>query len=65
MDTICRGKSLQHVKTGENTPLTVKRILTGSPLPNNRKRKFLGSTNKSIKQVLNDGDTIYGDNKFV
>ena len=34
---------------------------------NNRKRQFFGSTNKTMKQLLNDGDTKYGDTlyKFV
>ena len=29
-------------------------------LLNNRKRQFIGSTNKTMKQLLNDGYTTYG-----
>ena len=67
MDTICQGSNPQHVKTGEDTPLTIKRILTERPSLNNIRRQFFGSTNKTMKQLLNDGDTTYGDTlyKFV
>ena len=50
-----------------DTPLTIKRILTGWPSRNNRRRQFFGSTNKTMKQLLNGGDTTYGGTlyKFV
>ena len=56
----------QNVNTREDTPLTIKRILTERSSLNNRRRQFFGS-NKTMKQFLNDGDTIYGDTlyKFV
>ena len=67
MDTICRGNNPQHMKTGEDTPLTKKHILTERPLHKNRKLQLFGSTNKTMKQLLNDGDTAYGGTlyKFV
>ena len=64
MGTICQGNNPQHVKTGENTPLTIKHILTERPLFN-RKRQFFGSTNKTMNQLLNDGDTTYGDTTYI
>ena len=67
MGTICQGNSPQYVKTGDDTPLTIKRILTERPSLNNRRLKFFGFTNKTMKQILNDGDTAYDDTlyKFV
>ena len=52
---------------GEDTPLTIKHILTECPSLNNRRRQFFGTTNKTMKQLLNDGDTTYGGTlyKFV
>ena len=61
MDTICQGHNPQRMKTGEDTPLTIKNILTERPSLNNRRRQFFGTTNKTMKQLLNDGDTAYGD----
>ena len=60
MDTLRQGNHPQHVKTAENTQLTLKRILKERPSHNNRRRQFFDSTNKTMKQ-LNDGDTTYGD----
>ena len=67
MDTICQGNNSQYVKTGEDTPLTIKHILTERPLLNNRKRQFFASTNKTMEPLFNDGDTTHGDTlyKFV
>ena len=52
---------------GENTSLTVKHIPTENPSLNNRRRQFYSSTSKTMEQLLNDGDTSYGDTlyKFV
>ena len=50
---------------GEDTPLTIKHILKKRPLVNNRKRQFSGSTNKTMKQLLNDGDATYGDTLYI
>ena len=52
---------------GEDTPLTIKRILLECPSLNNRRRQFFGIINKTMKQLLNDGDTTYGGTlyKFV
>ena len=61
MDTICQWNNPQHVKTGEGTPLTIKRILREPSSRTNRRLQFYGFTNKTMKQVLNDGDTTYGD----
>ena len=44
----------------ENTPLAIKRILTERPSLSNRRRQLFGSTNKNMKQLLNDRDTTYG-----
>ena len=60
MDTTCQENNPKHVETGEDTPLTVKHIITERPFVNNRKRQIFGSTNKTMKQLLNDGDTTYG-----
>ena len=49
---------------GEDTPLTIKHIITKRPSLNNRKRQFFGSTNKTMKQLLNDGDITYGDTLY-
>ena len=67
MGTVCQGNSPQQMKTGEETLLTTKRILTEHPSLNNRRRQFFGSTTKTVKRALNDGDTTYGDTlyKFV
>ena len=64
MDTIIQGNNPQHVKTGVNTPLTLKHILTERPLLNNRKRHLFGSTNKTMKQILNNGDTTFSDTTY-
>ena len=42
---------------GEDTPLTIKHILTKRPSLNNRRHQFFGPTNKTKKQLFNDGDT--------
>ena len=63
MDTICQGDNPQHLKTGEDTQLT-KRILTERPSLNNRRRQFFGSTNETVKQLLIDGDTAYGETLY-
>ena len=60
MDTISQGNNPQHVKTGKDTPLTIKHILTECPSLNKRRLQIIGSTNKTMKQLLNDGDTSYG-----
>ena len=44
---------------GEDTSLTIKHILTEYPSFNNIKRKLFGSINKTMKQLLTDGDTAY------
>ena len=64
---ICQGNNPQHVKSGEDTSLTIKRIQTERSSVNDRRRQFFGSTNKTMKQLLNDGNTTYGDTqcKFV
>ena len=46
---------------GEDTSLTIKHTLTECPSPNNIKRQFLGSNIKTMKQLLNDGDTTHCD----
>ena len=58
---MCQWNNPQHVKTGEGAPLTIKRILREPPLRTNRRLQFFGFANKTMKQVLNDGDTTYGD----
>ena len=50
----------QHMRTGEDTPLTIKRFVMERPSLNNRRRRFLGFTNKTMKK-LNDGDKTYGN----
>ena len=67
MDIICQGNNPQHDKTGEDTSLTIKHVLSERPLLYNGKRQFFGSTNKMMKQLINDGDIAYGDTlyKFV
>jgi len=57
MDTIYQGNNPQHLKTGEYTLLSTKYILTQCPSLNNRRREFFDSTNKTMKELLNDGDT--------
>ena len=52
------------MKTGEDTPLTIKLILTERPSLNHRRRQFFGSTYKTMKQFLNDGDITYGDTLY-
>ena len=60
MNTISQGDSLKHVKTGEDILLTIKRILTERPSLNKKILQLIGSTNKTVKQILNDEDTRYG-----
>ena len=64
---MCQGINPQHVKTGEDFPLRIKRILTERHSLSNKRRQFFGYTNKTMKQLLEDGDTAYGDTlyKFV
>ena len=52
---------------GENTPLTIKHILTDCPSLNHRRRKLFGTPNITMKQLLNDGETTRGGTlyKFV
>ena len=57
MDTLCHKNKPQHVKSVEDTPLTIERILGKRPSLNNRGRQFFGSTYKTMEQLLNDGDT--------
>ena len=64
METICQENNPQHGKIGKDTPLTMKRILTERPSLNNRRRQLFGSTNKSMKEFLNDGDTTNGDTLY-
>ena len=64
MDTICQMMNPQHGKTGEDTPLTTKHILTERPSLKFRRRQFF-SCNKSMEQLLNDGDKIYGDTLYM
>ena len=64
MDLIRHRSNPQHVKTGEDTPLTVKLILTKPLSLNNRRLQLFGSTNKTMIQLLNDGDTTYGDTLY-
>ena len=45
---------------GEDIPLTIKHILTECPALNHKRRQFFGTANKTMKQLLNDGDTSYG-----
>ena len=67
MDTRCQGNNPQLVKTGQDTPPTLKHIPRKRPSLNNRKRELFDSNNKTIKQLLNDGDTTFGNTlyKFV
>ena len=46
---------------------TIKHILTECASLNNRRRQRFGNTNKTMKKLLNDGDTTYGGtlDKFV
>ena len=68
MDTpyICPGNNPPHVKTGEDTQLTIKLNLTERPSLNARRWLLVGS-NKTINKLLNDGNTKHGDTlyKFV
>ena len=54
-------------ETGEDTPLTMKNILTERPLLNNRRHKFFGYLKKTMKQLFSDGVKTYSDTlyKFV
>ena len=61
MYAVCQGNNPQHVNTGGDTSLTIKRILTEHQSLKNRRRQFFGSTDKTMKQLLRDGDTTYGD----
>ena len=45
---------------GEYTPLTISHVLTECPQLNNRRRRFFGTTNKTMKQFFIDGDTSCG-----
>ena len=67
MDTKCQGKNYQHVKIGEVISIKLQHNITERPLLDNRRRQFFGSTNKTMKNLLNNGDTTYGDtlDKFV
>ena len=57
MNTVCQEDDPQHVKTVEDTILTIKYIVTVCLLLNNRRRQFFGATNKTMDQLLNDVDT--------
>ena len=63
-DTILQGNNPQHVKTGEDTPLSIKLLLKERLSLNNRRLQLFGSTNKTMIQLLNDGDTTYGDTLY-
>ena len=59
MDIICLENNFQHVKTGENTILIIKIILTEfSPLTNIG-HHFFSSAYKIMRQLLSDGHTSY------
>ena len=59
MDTICQENNTQYEKTGKDTPLTITHIPTEYPSLNNRRCQFFGSTNKTMKQLLNHGYLTY------
>ena len=54
----------QYVNTLEDTPITMKRFLTERPSLNYRRRQLSGITNKTMKQLLNNGDRTYGDTLY-
>ena len=60
MDTICQRNHSQHVKTEDDTPLTINCILTKISTLNNRSRQLFGTANKTMRQILNDRGTGYG-----
>ena len=64
MDNICQWNNPQPAMNGGDTALTIKVILTERPLLNIRRRRFCVSTNKTMKQLLNDGDTTPGDTLY-
>ena len=45
---------------GEDTPLTIKHILTERPSINTKRRQLFGTTTKTMKQLLIDGNKSYG-----
>ena len=53
--------SREQPPTCEDTPLTIKRTLTERPSPSSIKRQFFGSNIKTVKHLLNNGDTTYFD----
>ena len=55
---------MKDVKNEEETPLKIKRNLKERPSLNNIRRRFFGSTKKTMTQLLNDGDTTYIDTLF-
>ena len=57
-------KQLPTYEDWEDTPLRVKSILWKPLTHNNRRRQFFGSTNKTMKPLLSDGDTTYGGTLF-
>ena len=59
MDTMDQGNNPQLAKTIEDSLLTIK-IITERPSLNNRKLRVF-SSNKTMKQIFNDGETTYND----
>ena len=49
---------------GEDFRLTIKHILSECPALNNKRRQFCGSANRTMKQLLNKGDTSYGGSLY-
>ena len=52
---------------GEDTPIIIKHIIRECHSSNNRRRQLFGTSNKTMKQLLDDGATTYGGTlyKFV
>ena len=48
----------------EDFPLTIKHILSECPVLNNRRRQFLGSTNRTMMQLLNKGDASFSGSLY-
>ena len=65
MDIMCQEKNPPPCEDcEEDTPLTIKHILTKCASLNNRRRQYFCFTNKKMKQLLNnrdktDGGTLY------
>ena len=50
---------------GEDTPLSIKHILTECPSLNIRRRQFFGTISKTMKKLLNDGNKTYGNTLYI